>query len=89
MTLKGGGYLMVYWNGDLGLCCWDADKYMNLGNIKDSSIIELFNSPTFKEIRKNMLELNCEDLYPFNQCSQIYGCNMNLAIFNKRVRIKK
>ena len=82
-------YLFTYWNGDLGLCCWDADKYISLGNIKDGSIIELFNSPAFKEIRKAMLELNCKGLFPCNQCSQIYGCDMNMAIFNNRLRVKK
>jgi MoaA/NifB/PqqE/SkfB family radical SAM enzyme/SAM-dependent methyltransferase len=82
-------YLIIYWNGDMGLCCWDADKALDLGNICDGPIVEVFNSPKFREIRKAMLELDCKGLSLCSQCSQIYGNDMNLAIFNNRLRIKK
>lgn len=82
-------HLMIYWNGDLGLCCWDADHYINLGNIKDKSIIEIFNTEQYKNIRKSMLDGDCKHIFPCNKCSQIYGQDMNISIFKKRVRIKK
>lgn len=82
-------YMIIYWNGDLGLCCWDADKYIkDLGNIKNQSLLEAFNNAKFKEIRKRMLEANCKDLYPCNQCSQIFGNDMNTFIFQKKLRIR-
>jgi MoaA/NifB/PqqE/SkfB family radical SAM enzyme len=80
--------LMVYWNGDLGLCCWDANHYMDLGNIRDKPVLEAFNTEPYKKIREAMLTRNCKDIYPCNICSQIYGYDMNVSIFNKKLRIK-
>ena len=82
-------YLMVYWNGDLGLCCWDADHYIDLGNLKTKSVLEAFNSEPFRKIREAMLIGDCKDIFPCNQCSQIYGYDMNIHIYSKRLRVKK
>jgi MoaA/NifB/PqqE/SkfB family radical SAM enzyme len=82
-------HLMVYWNGDLGVCCWDADHSVDLGNIQDTPLLEAFNSEPYKKIRKAMLVKDCKDIIPCNTCSQIYGHDMNVCIFDKRVRIKK
>jgi ubiquinone/menaquinone biosynthesis C-methylase UbiE len=83
-------YLIIYWNGDLGLCCWDSDRYVpELGNIKDGTIEKLFNSKKYKEIRKKMLKGQMNDFFPCKDCLQIFGNDMNLDIYNKRVRIKK
>ncbi len=83
-------YMIIYWNGDLGLCCWDSDNYIkDLGNVRDQSLLEAFNNDKFKEIRKKMLSMDCKDLYPCNQCLQIFGQDMNYWIFQKRLRIRK
>ena len=83
-------YMIIYWNGDLGLCCWDADRYVKeLGNIRDGSIEKLFNSKKYKEIRKKMLKGEMNDFFPCKDCLQIFGYDMNLGIYNKRLRIKR
>jgi len=83
-------FMFVYWNGDLGVCCWDADKYFpELGNITYQSIESAFNSPMYKKIRKAMSSKKCKELRPCNTCSQIYGLDMNVAIFRQHLRLKK
>ncbi len=36
--------VLVYWNGDLGLCCVDVDGEIKLGNIKDKGFLKTFLS---------------------------------------------
>ena len=81
-------YLFIYWNGDVALCCWDADHYMKLGNVNDKPILELYNSDEYKRIRKAMLDKTV-DFFPCNKCSQIFGKDMNCWIYQKKLRIKK
>ena len=83
-------YVIIYWNGDLGLCCWDADHYIkDLGNINNQDLLSAFNNEKFREIRKKMLEADCKDLYPCNKCSQIFGLDMNMGIYQNRLRIRR
>jgi len=82
-------YFVVYWDGDIGLCCWDADKQFKIGNINDKSILELFNSDIHKKVREGMLKMDCSNLPLCSSCSQIYGYDMNMAIFDKQLRVKK
>lgn len=74
--------LMVYWNGDLGLCCWDYDNLVKLGNITNEKIINVFNNRKYKKIRESMLKKDCREIFPCNICSQIYGDDMNMRYFN-------
>jgi len=83
-------FMFVYWNGDLGMCCWDADRYFpGLGNITNQSIEAAFNSEVYKSIRRLMAKKDCKDLVPCGKCSQIYGMDMNVAIFRQHLRLKK
>lgn len=69
---------LVFWNGEVGLCCWDYDNMHNLGNIKADNIIELYNNEEFKKIRSAMCNKDCEEIIPCNRCSQIYGNDMDM-----------
>ncbi len=42
---------VIYWNGDLGLCCIDFDDVLKIGNIKDG-FLKLFKSDTTARRRK-------------------------------------
>jgi MoaA/NifB/PqqE/SkfB family radical SAM enzyme len=42
-------------NGDMVLCCTDYYKTMVLGNVAESSIRDVWNSPRAREIRRNFL----------------------------------
>jgi MoaA/NifB/PqqE/SkfB family radical SAM enzyme len=43
-------HFAVLYNGDVVLCCVDYDGNTVVGNIKDSSLLEIFKSPELKEI---------------------------------------
>jgi len=43
---------VVFWNGDLGLCCIDFDSTANLPNIKENGFIKTFTSKDVRKKRK-------------------------------------
>lgn len=43
---------VVFWNGDLGLCCIDYDQMIQLPNIKDVGFIEAYRSNAAASARK-------------------------------------
>lgn len=43
---------LIYWNGDLGLCCVDFDNILNIGNIKEKGFIKTFRSKEVIRRRK-------------------------------------
>ena len=64
--------MTILWTGDVVGCSFDAEGKVCFGNIKDSSILEIWNSVEMKEFRRKHLELqfsedsicaNCEDWY--------------------------
>ena len=73
--------MFIYWNGDVGLCCWDYDHLINLGDIRDDTILQVFNNDKFKKVRSAMRRKNCKNIYPCNICSQIYGKDMHMSYF--------
>jgi hypothetical protein len=65
--------MLFYQNGDVGLCCWDFDHIRKLGNARDGSLLELFNSDAYAEVRRAMQRKDCAGISPCCSCSQIYG----------------
>ncbi|MBI3987178.1 MAG: radical SAM protein [Lentisphaerae bacterium] len=65
--------MLIYWNGDVGLCCWDYNHSVSLGNVRENGLLELYNSPVFARARVAMQRKSCADFKPCNICSQIYG----------------
>lgn len=65
--------MLFYWNGDVGLCCWDYDNLVGLGNIHENSLLEIFNNEKIQYIRNAMIKMDCKQIKPCNICSQIYG----------------
>lgn len=43
---------LVYWNGDLGLCCIDFDNVADFPNMKKKGFIKTFTSPEVRKKRK-------------------------------------
>lgn len=46
--------LTVYADGTVGLCCSDALEKTNFGNLKEKSIVEIFNGCELTTVRKKM-----------------------------------
>lgn len=56
----------IVWNGDMILCCADWHRSTGFGNVWESSIEEIWNSPEYTEHRRRMLSgdvqgLLCQD----------------------------
>ncbi len=66
-------FMLIYWNGDVGLCCWDYDNLANLGNIRENSLINSYNNHKFRMIRGAMSAMDCAEISPCNRCTVIYG----------------
>ncbi|MBL7961385.1 SPASM domain-containing protein, partial [bacterium] len=47
-------YLVVQWNGDVVPCCRDYNAVITLGNVKKSSLKEIWNSSRYEEFRRQM-----------------------------------
>ena len=65
--------LLVYWNGDVGLCCWDYDHLRDLGNVAENRILDVYNNENFRKVRTAMCRMDCRAISPCNKCSKIYG----------------
>lgn len=48
----------IHWNGDFSICCNDYARKAVLGNLKDQTINELWNSPSIQKFRKEQLKGN-------------------------------
>lgn len=65
-------WMLISWDGDVSLCCWDYNNYANLGNVKEG-LMKIFNNEKYKKIRSAMSKMDCSKIVPCNRCSQIYG----------------
>lgn len=65
--------MLIYCDGDVGLCCWDYDRIMPLGDVRTRSLEEAFNSDAFDKVREAMRRMDCRAIRPCNVCSQIFG----------------
>ena len=59
--------MFISWNGDLVLCCNDFRKVLNLPNIKDGSINDLWNCEYMQSIRK-IIFWDGRGAYPCSVC---------------------
>ena len=60
--------LSVLWDGKVSLCCIDYEGSMILGDVNKQSIIDIWNSKRFNEIRQNHLHLQ------FNKIALCKNC---------------
>jgi Predicted Fe-S oxidoreductases len=54
--------ISIHWNGNVALCCMDADAVYRLGNLNDQSVMEVWNSQQLQDIRKKHLAINYDDV---------------------------
>lgn len=47
--------LTIYPSGQIGLCCSDVLETMDLGNIKENSLLSIYNNEHFRHIREQMI----------------------------------
>lgn len=59
---------VVLWDGRVGTCPHDYFAEIILGDVKENSLVEIFNSPKTQELRKRHLELKIRKFSPCNTC---------------------
>ena len=65
--------IAVRWNGDITACCADLDGVMTLGNIKNSSILECWNSTLENKYREILAKCEYDKLELCKDCYDVYG----------------
>lgn len=61
--------IVIYYNGGVALCNHDWQRESSIGNIKNSSIQDLWRSPYYSAIREKHLCNKLNDFSPCNYCS--------------------
>ena len=63
--------VFVWWDGRINPCDVDYRSHLCVGNVKDSSISDLWRSSSYQELRQKHLERNRQAAFPCNRCTQI------------------
>lgn len=74
--------LVVYADGSVGCCCWDYNNEINLGNIKDTTLLNIFNGEKLRYIQKLHSKLDCYNISPCNRCMRVFGMDSIKGISN-------
>lgn len=61
--------MVIYTNGNVGLCCIDANGFYDIGNVIDNDPIEIYNSQIFKHHRNLMKEGKISELEHCRNCT--------------------
>ena len=60
--------MYVWFDGKYNPCDADYKSYLSYGNAKNSSIIEVWNSPELKELRSKHLKGKRNKINPCDRC---------------------
>ncbi len=64
--------LDILYDGNTALCCMDHDGDYSWGDVKQHSVLEVFNSPVAKRYRQLMREDRRHELTPCNECNMFW-----------------
>lgn len=65
--------LVIYSDGNTGLCCWDYNNEYCTGNIADESLLGIFNGTRAARLREAIGSYNGSSVSPCNRCARIFG----------------
>ncbi len=65
-------YLVVQYNGDIVGCCRDYNGHNVLGNIKNNSLVEIWNGPAYEAFRKQHETGHFKENDFCKNCTKIY-----------------
>jgi radical SAM protein with 4Fe4S-binding SPASM domain len=60
--------IIVNWDGNVTVCCPDIASKLVIGNVKESSVYDIWNSDKAKEIRKSLLDKSAFTKEPCKSC---------------------
>ncbi len=64
--------LIVFWDGSVLPCTQDFFGYYTLGNVKDSTIREIWNNDKMVRLREKILARNVSDLETCSKCDRLW-----------------
>lgn len=67
---RGTKHIYVYWNGDVGQCCFDLIGSVVYGNVKNQPLFDIWNSEKARSSRAAHWELRVKDMPPI-----CHACN--------------
>ncbi|KAB2881188.1 radical SAM protein [bacterium] len=70
-------YLVVQWNGDVVPCCRDYNAAITLGNVKNVSLKEIWNSGRYEEFRQQMASGKFHNNPICSPCLDLYYTEKN------------
>jgi radical SAM protein with 4Fe4S-binding SPASM domain len=60
--------LSINWDGSVTACCWDSEDTMLIGDVKEQSLLEIWQSPKLNEYRNILVEMRHDDLSLCKDC---------------------
>ena len=64
--------MVVLQDGQVTSCSHDYNGSINLGNVKDNNILEIWNSKKYKKMRSDFKKLKYDDYSVCNKCDIPY-----------------
>lgn len=65
--------LSVNWDGEVTACCWDADKLMIIGDVREQTLEEIWRSDKLNEYRRVLADMRHDDLPLCKNCYDTHG----------------
>ena len=69
--------MVINWNGDVNLCCWDYEGKIIIGNVKEEGVFGTWQSVKMKKLKD---KLKTEKILDY--CG---GCLQNTTISEKMI----
>ena len=63
--------LAILWNGDVIPCCYDYDGKLVVGNVREETLLEIFNGKRLQQLRANHAQQHFPD--PCDYCNEFFG----------------
>jgi len=64
--------LIIFWDGSVLPCTQDFHGYYGLGNVKETSISEIWNNKKMMELRRKVIAGDVADLETCSQCDRLW-----------------
>ncbi len=65
-------YVVVQWNGDVVPCCRDYNAVLKIGNVKNSTLKQIWNGREYREFRSQMASVVFRNNPVCKQCLSLY-----------------
>ncbi|TZE82181.1 radical SAM protein [Calorimonas adulescens] len=67
-------YTMIFYNGDVTICCIDFNGKIVIDNVNNSSIKKIWNSEKYNNFRKIFISKDYEKIDLCSKCNEWYKC---------------